>query len=218
MEQQQPSYIPAAGHARLTALYDPVLGATVRERTFRTRLVAQVLQPGLPIRVLDLGTGTGSLAIALAHAAPKAQIVALDPDPDALTRARAKAGAEGIEWIQGRSEELPFADGAFQALTCSLMLHHLQPAAKRVALGECLRVLSPGGRLHIADWGPARDPLMRLAFLGIQLLDGFGCTREHARGALPGMIAEAGFSEVRVRDRLRTCWGSLELISAQRAA
>jgi hypothetical protein len=98
------------------------------------------------------------------------------------------------------------------------MLHHLQPTAKRLALGECLRVLRAGGSLHIADWGPARDPLMRLAFLGIQLLDGFECTREHASGALPGLITDAGFAEVRVRDRLRTCWGSLELLSALRPA
>jgi SAM-dependent methyltransferase len=217
MEQQPPSYIPAAGYARLTALYDPVVSATMRERTFRTRLVAQVLQSGPPTRILDLGTGTGSLAIALAAAAPQAEIVALDADADALARAGRKPGAKGIQWLEGRSEELPFEDQAFAALTCSLMFHHLGPSAKRVALGECLRVLRPGGMLHIADWGPARDPLMRLAFFGIQLLDGFESTRAHARGELPAMIAGAGFAEVHVRERLRTCWGSLELISAQRA-
>jgi SAM-dependent methyltransferase len=145
--------------------------------------------------------------------------VGLDPDPAALARARGKAGSElRIQWVEGRSQELPFADGAFEALTCSLMLHHLQPAAKRLALSECLRVLKPGGWLHVADWGSAQDPIMRVAFLGVQLLDGFACTREHARGALPGLIADAGFAEVRVRDRLRTCWGSLGLISAQRPA
>ncbi len=217
MEQPQAGYIPAAGHARLTALYDPIVGLTMRERTFRGRLIAQVLKDGSPERVLDLGTGTGSLAIALARAAPTVAITGLDPDPDALGRARGKAGsASRIAWVQGRSEELPFEDGAFDGLTCSLMFHHLEPAAKRRALGECLRVLGPEGRLHVADWGAPQDPIMRLAFLGIQLLDGFSCTGPHARGELPGVIADAGFAEVRVRERLRTCWGSLELISARR--
>jgi len=199
----------------------------MRERTFRGQLVSQVTELEPPKRVLDLGTGTGSLAIALAKALPQAQIVGLDADPDALARAKAKAVAEAnatagagrgesIEWIQGRVERLPFPDGAFEALTCSLLLHHLEPAVKRQALSECLRVLAPAGSLHIADWGAPHDPVMRFAFFGIQLLDGFSPTRDHVRGALPELIEQAGFAQVRVRERLRTCWGSLDLISATR--
>jgi SAM-dependent methyltransferase len=219
MQTSKSSFVPAAGRARLTALYDPVLSLTMREGTFRGRLVAQALERGAPKRMLDLGTGTGSLAIALAAAAPQAHLTGLDPDPDALHRARAKAGpASAIEWVQGRSQELPFADESFERVTCSLMLHHLELEDKRLALGECLRALTPGGSLHIADWGAPSDPLMQIAFTGLRLLDGFSRTREHARGELPSLIAAAGFAEVGVRDRLRTCWGSLELISALRPA
>jgi ubiquinone/menaquinone biosynthesis C-methylase UbiE len=192
------------------------MSATMRERTLRSELLARTLADGNPKRILDLGTGTGSLAIALAQAEPAIEVTGLDPDPAALHRARAKTPAQStIDWVQGSSAELPFADHSFQAVTCSLVLHHLQTEDKRIALAEILRVLTPGGWLQIADWGAASDPLMWLVFLAIRLLDGFARTRDHATGALPGMIAAAGFTEVEVYRRLRTCWGSLELTAAR---
>jgi hypothetical protein len=58
---------------------------------------------------------------------------------------------------------------------------------------------------------------MRLAFRHLlQRVDGARNTQEHADGLIPGIIAEAGFSQVRSYDRLRTVWGSLELLSSQR--
>jgi hypothetical protein len=54
---------------------------------------------------------------------------------------------------------------------------------------------------------------MRVAFLYIQLLDGFRNTRQHAAGQLTELIAEAGFN-VHTIDRLRTISGTLELLAA----
>jgi hypothetical protein len=73
----------------------------------------------------------------------------------------------------------------------------------------------PGGRLLLADPGRAQDPLMRLAFLAVQVLDGFRNARENASGRLPGVIAEAGFSAVTVVGRYRTGARTLELIEAR---
>lgn len=207
-------YLPATGRIGLTGVYDPIMRATMRERTFRSRLVSQTLA-GAPRRVLDLGTGTGSLAVALTQADSALRVTGLDADPEALARAQVKDPQGRVDWICGQALELPFPSSSFDAITCSLMLHHLHSTAKLAALRECQRVLVGGGYLHLADWGRASDPLMWLAFWAIRLLDGFARTREHAAGALPKLIRSAGFVDVRGVTRLRTCWGTLQLISAQ---
>jgi precorrin-6B methylase 2 len=88
-------YIPALGHAWLTGFYDPVLRATMREATFKSRLVAQAeLRPGH--RVLDIGCGTATLTIEIKRSQPEAEVVGLDGDPDVLRRAAAKVAAAGL--------------------------------------------------------------------------------------------------------------------------
>ena len=186
---------------------------TMRERRWRSLLLRQTLQ-NAPARVLDLGAGTGSFALMLAAQAPAISVTGVDPDQRVLARAAAKDPGGRIDWIVASAEELPFRSDSFDAVTCSLMLHHLRTPAKLQALRECRRVLAPGGYLQIADWGAASDPLMWLAFLTVRALDGFARTRAHAMGVLPALIEEAGFARVHGTSRLRTCWGELQLISA----
>ena len=55
---------------------------------------------------------------------------------------------------------------------------------------------------------------MRILFAALQLLDGFSNTADHPAGRLPGMIEDAGFSDVESGGSLRTTWGSFELFTA----
>jgi hypothetical protein len=57
---------------------------------------------------------------------------------------------------------------------------------------------------------------MRGAFLLLQALDGFENTRDHAAGRLPALLHGAGFEDVTTNARLRTAWGTLELLCATR--
>lgn len=216
-EAAEKRFVPAAGRRRWTRLYDATIAATMRESLFRGRLAGQVLAD-LPDggEIVDVGAGTGTLAIALAAAAPEAKVVGVDPDPEIQTIAKGKDGAEGVEWLAGFGDRLPLADGSCDRVVMSLLLHHLDAGNKRAALTEAYRVLRPGGRIHIADWGRAQDPLMRSTFFVLQLIDGFPGTRDHVAGRLPGFVEAAGFSPPRRHDRLRTGWGSLELLSAER--
>jgi ubiquinone/menaquinone biosynthesis C-methylase UbiE len=210
-------FVPAAGRHGLTALYDPVVALTMRERTFRSRLLAQVAT-GQPTAVLEIGCGTGSLTVRLAQTLPaSSSITGLDPDSDALARARVKDPTSRISWCEGTAVGLPMPEHSFDRVVASLVLHHLTTTQKRAALAEAHRVLRPGGRLHVADWGAPQDAVMKVAFLALRALDGFDCTRAHARGELSALIEQAGFSEVQRRDRLRTGWGTLELLSAERS-
>ena len=210
---QEPRYIKANGRFLPTALYDRSIAITMRESFWRPRLVREVLD-GAPREVLDLGCGTGTLAIALAKAPGGARVTGIDGDPEILALARRKEGAESVELVEGLADALPFANASFDRVVTSLLLHHLQPEVKRATLAEARRVLRPGGRLHVADWGKAQDPVMRTLFAGLQVLDGFSNTADHPAGRIPAMIEEAGFGAVQRGDRLRTIWGSFELLSA----
>ena len=211
-------FVPALGRERLTALYDPVVRLTTRERSFKQRLLDQAgLRAGMS--VLDLGAGTGTLALLAKRRVPAARVHGLDADPKMLARARAKAVEAGLElhFDEGMSDELPYADGQFDRVLSTLFFHHLPPDGKRRTVREIARVLKSGGELHVADWGRPADPLMTVLSLSIRLLDGAEPTRENLAGALPAIFAEGGLERVEARGRMRTVYGTLAFYGAARA-
>src|SRR5690348_15767000 len=89
-------YVPALGRDILTALYDPLIRRTTRERTFKQRLLDQAsLHAGQ--RVLDVGCGTGTLAVWAKEREPGIEIAGIDGDPAVLERARQKASDAGVD-------------------------------------------------------------------------------------------------------------------------
>jgi len=103
-------------------------------------------------RALDLGSGSGGVARLIA---PRVRfLVALDFAPNALTLARQLAPGS-IALVCADIERPPFVAGAFTLVTASFALHATLPTRSLPALR---RVLIPGGRLVIQEWGPA-DPL-----------------------------------------------------------
>jgi ubiquinone/menaquinone biosynthesis C-methylase UbiE len=213
----EPRYVPAAGRARLTPLYDRVMALTMREPRWRPRLAEAVLA-GVDDGdvVVDVGCGTATQAIDLAARRPAVRVIGVDGDPQILRLALAKPGAEHVELREGDATALPLADGSAAAVICSLLLHHLAPEPKQAALREAHRVLRPGGVLHVADWGRPADPLAAAGFAALRLIDGRDGTRDHAAGRLGALIAGAGFAPVETTARLRTPFGTLELLRAQR--
>lgn len=216
--QSQPQgFLPALRFPSLTPVFDPVVRLTTRERTFKRRLVHAVrLAPGES--ALDLGAGTGTLALMLKRSCPQAQVTGLDADPAVLAQARRKAQRAklDVELVEAFSTELPFPLASFDAVVSTLFFHHLPSDDKRRTLAEVARVLRPGGRLHIADWGRPSDPAMGALFGIVRAFDGKEVTADNAAGRLPLLIEQAGLQEVRVGDRLRTPLGTLDLISATR--
>ncbi len=119
------------------------------------------LRPGR--RVLDLAAGTATSSVALARTG--ATVVGCDFSLGMLRQGRGR----GVPLVAGDALRLPFADGAFDAVTISFGLRNVADTGQ--ALGEMLRVTRPGGRLVVCEfshptWAPFRtlysEYLMRL--------------------------------------------------------
>lgn len=211
---EEDRYVPAAGRQVFTRLYDPVMALTMREDTWRSQLYARVVVDLPPGGVLaDIGSGTGTFCIELADLRREATIIAIDGDPESIGIAQRKPGSERVSWKEGLATKLPLESESVDAVSMSLLLHHLNSEGKHGALREAKRVLRPGGHLYVADWGRP-DSVTFTGFLLLRTLDGFPNTREHAQGLVPVLIGKAGFDEMVIWRRLRTFWGSIELISA----
>lgn len=108
------------------------------------------LDPRPGERILDLATGTGWTSRVVARRG--ATVTGVDIADDMLASARARAEAEQlpIAYELGDAEELPFADGAFDAVisTCGVMFA-TRPEA---AAAELARVCRKGGRIALTTW------------------------------------------------------------------
>jgi ubiquinone/menaquinone biosynthesis C-methylase UbiE len=93
--------------------------------------------------VLDVGCGTGiSLQPLLARGM---NLTGLDPSAEML--AAAKLVAPGATLVEGKAEQLPFADGSFDAAVSAQAFHWFDADT---AFAELIRVVKPGG--PIAVW------------------------------------------------------------------
>jgi len=131
---------PSGEHAR------QVYGAEDVHDWARRDILDQLrLGPG--DRLLDVGCGGGLLlrdALATGAAA-----TGLDHSPTMVELARRRA--PGAEVVEGDAGQLPFPDGAFSAVSMSVVFFFLDDPVG--VLRECRRVLQPGGRLAVYTTG-----------------------------------------------------------------
>ncbi len=94
---------------------------------------------------LDVGVGSGELIAQAQRRAPHTRWVALDLSREVLNITHEQTP---VPQVQGRAQQLPFVDGAFDVVTCSNTLHHLTDQDAVWLLRECARV---SRRVVIAD-------------------------------------------------------------------
>ena len=211
-------YIPPLGFHFLTRFYDPFISRIFREDAIKSELVRHA-NISSRHRVLDLGCGTGTLTLMIKDAHPQAKVVGIDPDASALKIASNKAGRRrgSVTFEQGRADCLPFEEKQFDRVVSCLVFHHLDRGGKKKALSEIFRVLKPGGELHLADWGKARNWLARFAYLSVQLTDGFNTTTDNVLGRMPDFLTTAGFADVETSREYTTSFGTFAFYKGRKA-
>ena len=105
-----------------------------------------------PENVLDIATGTGDLAILMTKTGAK-EIVGLDISEGMLEVGRKKIAERKldnkIKMVLGDSENIPFEDNSFDAITVAFGVRNFENLEK--GLAEILRVLKPGGIFVILE-------------------------------------------------------------------
>lgn len=177
-----------------------------------------------PARVLDLCCGSGDLGF-LAEELGAASAVGADFTLPmlAVARRRRQARASLSAFVQADALTLPFPDGAFDAVVVGYGLRNV--ADLSAALAEMRRVLAPGGRLAVLDFGKPDNPIARALYAAYLraampvigwLFHGDADTyryipesleRYPAQRGVERMMREAGFANARYQSRLLGAMG-----------
>ena len=101
------------------------------------------------LRVLEVSCGHGGGASYFARTCRPAEYVGLDLNPEGIRHCQARHQVEGLHFLVGDAQKLPFADGRFDVVL-NVEASHCYPDFPGF-LDEVARVLKPGGRFCHAD-------------------------------------------------------------------
>ncbi|MEZ4808151.1 MAG: bifunctional demethylmenaquinone methyltransferase/2-methoxy-6-polyprenyl-1,4-benzoquinol methylase UbiE [Flavobacteriales bacterium] len=153
------------------------------DQGWRRKVVRKLAEEPTP-HVLDVATGTADLAILAAGKAER--VTGVDISEGMLEHGRKKVKDKGLEGrvalVQADSEDLPFADDTFDAITVAFGVRNFEHLERGIA--EMHRVLRPGGRLFVLEFSrPPKAPmkqLFRFYFHRIMPMIGRSVSRDHA--------------------------------------
>ncbi|MUM77777.1 ubiquinone/menaquinone biosynthesis methyltransferase [Pseudodesulfovibrio sp. F-1] len=182
---------------------------------WRYRL-ARAARPQPGETVLDLAAGTMDVSVELARQYPGCRVAALDFALPMLERGKVRKLSEGLEKrifpVQADGRLLPLADASMGAATIAFGIRNILP--RQDAYGEFLRVLKPGARLCILEFGTGSRRVWRglynfyldtlLPFIGDRISGDPGAYRYLAETiksfpderALARELLDAGFARV----------------------
>ena len=124
----------------------------------------QALKELQPQQILDVATGTGEFALEALRLNPQ-KVVGIDISEGMLEIGRKKVLAKHlqskIELVRGDSENIPFEENKFDAVTVAFGVRNFENLKR--GLAEILRVLKPGGMLVILEFSkPSKFPFKQV--------------------------------------------------------
>ncbi len=149
-----------------------------------------------PARVADIACGTGILADRIERELSPESVYGVDMSEGMLGQARERSSR--VRWLTGPAEQLPFEDGALDAVVTSSAFHFFnQPAAVR----EFYRVLAPGGIAAVTAMSPRLpDPIKQLS--GIS----WNPAKQPTPREMSTLFTDAGFTVAEQHRVARPTW------------
>ena len=138
-------------------------------------------------------------ALVCTAAARGAVATGFDPDPAMLAAARMRAAGAHVQaaFVEGRIEQIPFADASFDIVVATTVLCFLADASG--AVREMARVLRPGGRLVLGELGRCSFWAMIRRVRGWRGAETWKAARFRTAGELRTLAESAGLSVTVIR-------------------
>lgn len=134
------------------------------DKRWRRRAV-RLLPERMP-KVLDVAIGTADLTLELLRQERAEQITGIDLSRNMMAIGEQKVAKKGyasrVRFDYGSAQQMPYADGSFDAVTCAYGVRNF--ADMDEGLREMRRVLKPGGRLMVLEFSYPTNPLIRLGY------------------------------------------------------
>lgn len=157
--------------------------------------------------VLDICCGTGILAIvAKRQVSERGMVCGVDASQQMLARAvkKGRKAQLDVDFRNAAVEALPFPNSQFDMVLSTLMLHHLPGKLREECAREIRRVLKPGGRVLIIEFGPAEAQRR-------SIIDHF---HHHGHASLPSMVDLVERAEMEVAESVAVGISNLNYVYA----
>ena len=131
------------------------------------RAMQQSLPTHGPLALLDLATGTADVALEMARSRRVQTIQGIDMSKEMIYRGRLKVAAKGLSHrivlSEGDAQDLKFPDASFDVVTMSFGIRNVPNPG--LCMDEIFRVLKPGGRCLILEFGLPEQKILRAGHL-----------------------------------------------------
>lgn len=128
----------------------------ITDRIITYRNLHDIIEP--PTHILDIGCSIGVSTEFLKSNFKDAHVWGLDLSPYFLAVAafRTERFNRNINYVHANAEKIPFSDNSMDIVTMNFLLHEVPTEPTINMLNEVMRVLKPGGTLHIVDLEPTQ--------------------------------------------------------------
>ncbi len=171
----------------------------------------ELLHPSSGSRILDVGCGSGAVSLqAATWVEPEGLVIGSDIAVTMLHIGQSKAGElnTDLTFCQMDAEQLSLSDASFDSVACAFSLFQFTDMEQ--GLIEMRRVLKPGGRLGLSNWGPGYfspiASIQRDLFRRFNIKPLLNNPLSFKPSELHDLLTRTGFSEVELIEETDEVW------------